>query len=51
VARAASWPEIAEAARQAAGALRRVPLYHAIEVEPWSRIPERRWHSSRATSN
>jgi hypothetical protein len=20
-----------------------VPLYHAVEVEPWSRIPERRW--------
>jgi hypothetical protein len=34
---------IAEAARQLRARYGRVPLYHAIEVEPWSRIPERRW--------
>jgi nucleotidyltransferase/DNA polymerase involved in DNA repair len=43
VARARQWAEIAEAARQLRARYGRVPLYHAIEVEPWSRIPERRW--------
>ena len=35
--------QIAEAARQLRARYGRVPLYHAVEVEPWSRIPERRW--------
>jgi protein ImuB len=35
--------QIAEAARQLRARYGRVPLYHAMEVEPWSRIPERRW--------
>jgi DNA polymerase-4/protein ImuB len=43
VARARQLSEIAEAARQLRTRYGRVPLYHAIEVEPWSRIPERRW--------
>jgi len=43
VARARQLVEIAEAARQLRARYGRVPLYHAIEVEPWSRIPERRW--------
>lgn len=43
VARARQLAEIAEAARQLRARYGRVPLYHAIEVEPWSRIPERRW--------
>jgi DNA polymerase-4/protein ImuB len=43
VARARQLAEIAEAARQLQARYGRVPLYHAIEVEPWSRIPERRW--------
>ena len=43
VARARQFAEIAEAARQLRARYGRVPLYHAIEVEPWSRIPERRW--------
>jgi DNA polymerase-4/protein ImuB len=43
VARARQLVEIAEAARQLSARYGRVPLYHAIEVEPWSRIPERRW--------
>jgi protein ImuB len=43
VARARQLSEIAEAARQLRARYGRVPLYHAIEVEPWSRIPERRW--------
>jgi DNA polymerase-4/protein ImuB len=43
VARARQLAEIAEAARQLGARYGRVPLYHAIEVEPWSRIPERRW--------
>ena len=34
---------IAEAVRHLAARYGRVPLYHAVEVEPWSRIPERRW--------
>jgi DNA polymerase-4/protein ImuB len=43
VARARQLAEIAEAARQLRARYGRVPLYQAIEVEPWSRIPERRW--------
>jgi nucleotidyltransferase/DNA polymerase involved in DNA repair len=43
VARARQLGEIAEAARQLRARYGRVPLYHAVEVEPWSRIPERRW--------
>ena len=43
IARARQLAEIAEAARQLQARYGRVPLYHAIEVEPWSRIPERRW--------
>ncbi len=35
--------QIAEAGRQLRARYGRVPLYHAREVEPWSRIPERRW--------
>jgi DNA polymerase-4/protein ImuB len=42
-ARARQFAEITEAARQLHARYGRVPLYHAIEVEPWSRIPERRW--------
>jgi DNA polymerase-4/protein ImuB len=34
---------IVEAARQLRARYGRTPLYHAVEVEPWSRIPERRW--------
>jgi DNA polymerase-4/protein ImuB len=36
-------PPILEAARQLRARYGQGPLYHAIEVEPWSRIPERRW--------
>jgi DNA polymerase-4/protein ImuB len=43
VARTLQLAEIAEAARQLRARYGRLPLYHAIEVEPWSRIPERRW--------
>jgi len=43
VARARQLAEIADAARQLRARYGRVPLYHAVEVEPWSRIPERRW--------
>lgn len=42
-ARARQHGEIAEATRQLHARYGRVPLYHAVEVEPWSRIPERRW--------
>jgi nucleotidyltransferase/DNA polymerase involved in DNA repair len=35
--------QIAEAARQLAARYGQTPLAHVIEVEPWSRIPERRW--------
>jgi len=35
--------QIAEAARQLRARYGRMLLYHAVEVEPWSRIPERRW--------
>ena len=43
VARARQDGQIAEAARQLGARYGQVPLYHAVEVEPWSRIPERRW--------
>jgi protein ImuB len=43
IARARQLAEITEAARQLRARYGLVPLYHAIEVEPWSRIPERRW--------
>lgn len=43
VARARQEAQIAEATRQLCARYGRVPLYHAVEVEPWSRIPERRW--------
>jgi nucleotidyltransferase/DNA polymerase involved in DNA repair len=35
--------QIAEAARQLSARYGHTPLAHVIEVEPWSRIPERRW--------
>lgn len=34
---------VAEAARHLGALYGRAPLYHAVEVEAWSRIPERRW--------
>jgi nucleotidyltransferase/DNA polymerase involved in DNA repair len=43
VARARQLSQIAEAARQLRARYGHVPLYHVVEVEPWSRIPERRW--------
>ena len=43
IARARQLAEIAEAAGQLRARYGRLPLYHAIEIEPWSRIPERRW--------
>ncbi len=42
-ARARQVGQIAEAARQLRARYGLVPLYHVVEVEPWSRIPERRW--------
>jgi hypothetical protein len=42
-ARARQLGQVAEAAHQLRARYGRVPLYHAVEVEPWSRIPERRW--------
>lgn len=42
-ARGRQFGQIAEAARQLRARYGRVPLYHAVEMEPWSRIPERRW--------
>ncbi|HVA25881.1 MAG TPA: DNA polymerase Y family protein [Chloroflexota bacterium] len=35
--------QLAEAARQLAARYGYSPLYRPVEVEPWSRIPERRW--------
>src|SRR5581483_11982077 len=35
--------QIADAARQLGARYGHVPLYRVVEVEPWSRIPERRW--------
>ena len=43
VARARQLGQIAEVARQLRPRYGHVPLYHVVEVEPWSRIPERRW--------
>ena len=43
VARARQLGQIAEVARQLRARYGHVPLYHVVEVEPWSRIPERRW--------
>ncbi len=43
VARAHQMGQIAETARQLRTRYGKVPLYHVVEVEPWSRIPERRW--------
>ena len=43
VARARQLGAIAAAARQLAARYGRAPLYQVVEVEPWSRIPERRW--------
>ena len=43
VARARQLGQVAEAARQLRARYGHVPLYHVVEVEPWSRIPERRW--------
>jgi DNA polymerase-4/protein ImuB len=42
-ARASQRGQVAEAARQLRARYGRMPLYHAVEVEPWSRLPERRW--------
>ena len=42
---------IAEAARQLRARYGRLPLYHAVEVEPWSRIPNGAGHWSHATSD
>jgi DNA polymerase-4/protein ImuB len=42
-ARAKQHAQITEAARQLYARYGRMPLYHIQEVEPWSRIPERRW--------
>ncbi|MBV8087956.1 MAG: DNA polymerase Y family protein [Chloroflexi bacterium] len=39
--------QIEEAARQLAARYGQAPLYRAVEVEPWSRIPERRWALTR----
>jgi nucleotidyltransferase/DNA polymerase involved in DNA repair len=43
VARARQLGQIAEAARQLRARYGYLPLHHTVEVEPWSRIPERRW--------
>lgn len=37
------WEPIAEVAWQLRARYGAALLYHAVEVEPWSRIPERRW--------
>lgn len=42
-ARARQHAEIVEAMRQLRARYGSSPLYRAMEVEPWSRIPERRW--------
>jgi DNA polymerase-4/protein ImuB len=41
--RARQLAPIAEAASHLGTRYGRTTLYHAMEVEPWSRIPERRW--------
>jgi DNA polymerase-4/protein ImuB len=43
LARARQDGQIVEAARQLHARYGDASLYHAVEVEPWSRIPERRW--------
>lgn len=43
LARARQLGQIAEVARQLRARYGHVPLYRIVEVEPWSRIPERRW--------
>jgi DNA polymerase-4/protein ImuB len=35
--------QLAEAARQLTARYGQTPLFRPVEVEPWSRIPERRW--------
>jgi nucleotidyltransferase/DNA polymerase involved in DNA repair len=35
--------QLSQVVRQLRTRYGRVPLYHAVEVDPWSRIPERRW--------
>lgn len=35
--------QLVEATRQLQARYHVTPMYHAVEVEPWSRIPERRW--------
>jgi DNA polymerase-4/protein ImuB len=35
--------QVAESVRQLHARYGYVPLYRAVEVEPWSRLPERRW--------
>jgi DNA polymerase-4/protein ImuB len=42
-ARARQWDALAEAGRQLHARYGQALLYQAREVEPWSRIPERRW--------
>ena len=42
-ARARQLGQIAEVARQLRARYGHIPLYRVVEVEPWSRIPERRW--------
>jgi DNA polymerase-4/protein ImuB len=43
LARAKQLAQIAEAGRQLSARFGATPLYQPREVEPWSRIPERRW--------
>ncbi len=42
-ARARHWVSIIEATHQLHARYGYTPLYRAMEVEPWSRVPERRW--------
>jgi nucleotidyltransferase/DNA polymerase involved in DNA repair len=41
--RPAQLEHLSQVIRQLRARYGRVPLYHAVEVDPWSRIPERRW--------
>ncbi len=43
LARASQGAPVVEAVRQLSTRYGQVPIYYATEVEPWSRIPERRW--------
>ncbi|MBV9119798.1 MAG: DNA polymerase Y family protein [Chloroflexi bacterium] len=36
-------PQLSEAIRQITARYGHTPLYRPVEVEPWSRLPERRW--------